>query len=204
MNIVIATQNKGKVVEIKEAFKSMNVNVYTMEEIGLNPDIEENGTTFEENALIKVNELHRELPEEDKMKYIIMSDDSGLEIEALDNKPGIYSARYNGVDTPWTTKNELMVEEMKDFENRNARFVSCIAIRFPCGETQIVRGIVEGDIAYELKGDRGFGYDRIFIPKGYDVTFAEMSLEEKGEFSHRARAIEFAKEVLEEKIQSFK
>ncbi|MFV0520379.1 MAG: RdgB/HAM1 family non-canonical purine NTP pyrophosphatase [Lachnospirales bacterium] len=194
MKIVFATQNKGKINELKEMFSDLNIDVLSMGEVGLDLDIEETGVTFFENAKIKSEALYNAL--ENKEDYIVMSDDSGIEIEALDNKPGVYSARYNGVDTPWITKNQMMIEEMKNFTNRNARFVSCIYTIMPNGEAFEKFGVVEGEISFELLGDKGFGYDMIFIPKGYDKSFSQMSLDEKNSISHRGRAIEVTKEKL--------
>ncbi len=193
MKIVFATQNKGKINELKSMFDDLGYEVLSMGDVGLNLDIEENGTTFEENAMIKAKALYEALP---KGEYIIMSDDSGIEVEALNNAPGIYSARYNGEDTPWPTKNKMMLDEIKDKTNRKARFVACIAVILKDGTSFTKRGIIEGNITKEIIGDTGFGYDPIFIPEGYDKTFAQMTKEEKSKISHRGRAIKAVKEEI--------
>ncbi len=190
MKIVFATQNKGKINELKNMFDDLGYEVLSMGDVGFDLDIEETGTTFEENSMIKAKALYEALP---KGEYIIMSDDSGIEIEALNNSPGVYSARYNGVDTPWPTKNKMMLEEIKDSENRKARFVACISVILQDGTSFSESGIVEGNITNELMGEEGFGYDPIFIPVGYDKTFAQMTKEEKSKISHRGRAIEQVK-----------
>ncbi len=190
MKIVFATQNKGKINELKSMFNDIGYEVYSMGDIGLDLDIEENGITYEENAMIKAKALYNAL---DEKEYIVMADDSGIEVEALDNKPGIYSARYNGVSTPWPEKNQMMLDEIGDNANRKARFVTCIAVVMKDGLAFTKRGIVEGEITKNLTGKDGFGYDPIFMPEGFNKTFAEMTKEEKSKISHRGRAIEKVK-----------
>ncbi len=192
MKIVFATQNKGKIKELKEMFHELNIDVLSMGEIGLDLDIEETGETFLENAKIKAEALFGAICE--NHEYIVMSDDSGIEIEALGNRPGVYSARYNGEDTPWVTKNQMMVKEMEEHTNRLARFVSCIYTIMPDGTAFHSFGTIEGDITHELMGDKGFGYDMIFKPKGYDISFAQMDIEMKNSISHRSIAIKKAKD----------
>ncbi len=194
MDIVFATQNKGKINELKKMFSTIGFNVLSMAEVGFDLDIEENGETFEENAMIKAKALYNALP---KNKYLIMADDSGIEIEALNNKPGVYSARYNGVDTPWPIKNKLILDEIGDNENRKARFVACIAVILQDGSNFVEKGIVEGNITTEIIGEEGFGYDPIFIPLGHNKTFAQMSSIDKGKISHRGNAISQVKEKLQ-------
>ena len=134
--VVFATKNKGKIREINEIFKSENVEVVSMEEIGVNIDIEETGTTFEENAIIKAKELKKYCDE------IVLADDSGLEIDALDKKPGVYSSRFMGEDTSYEVKNAKIIEMLKDvpYEKRTARFVSVIAAVLPNGDVITDRG----------------------------------------------------------------
>ncbi len=192
--VVFATKNKGKIREINEIFKSENVEVVSMEEIGVNIDIEETGTTFEENAIIKAKELKKYCDE------IVLADDSGLEIDALDKKPGVYSSRFMGEDTSYEVKNAKIIEMLKDvpYEKRTARFVSVIAAVLPNGDVITARGTIEGIIGYESKGENGFGYDPIFFVPELNKSTAELSLEEKNKISHRGNALRLMKKKLME------
>ncbi|PHV70361.1 non-canonical purine NTP pyrophosphatase [Sporanaerobium hydrogeniformans] len=183
--LIVATQNKGKVLEIKEMLRDLDCEVMTMGEAGLDREIEENGTTFEENAVIKAEALKA------YTDAIILADDSGLEIDYLNKEPGVYSARYLGKDTPYTVKNQMILERLKDAspEERTARFVCAMAIAGKNIETQVVRETIEGYIGYEAKGENGFGYDPIFYVSEYNISTAEMSSEQKNAISHRGKAL---------------
>ena len=196
MEILLATHNSGKAVEVKSIFNKYNV--VTMKDVGLTMDVEETGSTFEENALIKARSVYNMLDEEMKKKYIVMADDSGLEVDYLNKAPGIYSARYMGEETPYTIKNNHIIKLLygvKD-EDRTARFVCAIAVVRPDGSEDVVRGTIEGRIAYEEKGEHGFGYDPIFFLPEYGCTSAEIPPEEKNRISHRANALQLIKDKI--------
>ena len=190
--IVFATGNAGKVKEIQMILADLGAEVVSMKEAGISIDIEENGTTYEENALIKARAV---------AKYtdaIVMADDSGLEIDYLNKEPGVMSARYMGEDTPYSEKNANLIgrlEGVKD-EDRTARFVCAIAAVLPTGESMVVRGTIEGRIGYEEKGKNGFGYDPIFYVPEYGCTTSELSMEQKNEISHRGNALKLIKEKI--------
>lgn len=190
--IIFATGNQGKMKEIKTIMENLDVEVLSLKDIHLEVDINENGTTFEENAMIKAKTI-MELTGE-----IVLADDSGLEVDYLGKAPGVYSARYMGEDTPYSIKNNHIIKELEgvEGENRSARFVSVIACVFPNGEIVTTRGTIEGLIGYEEKGENGFGYDPIFYVPECGCTTAELSLEEKNKISHRGKALEKMKEEL--------
>ncbi|MBQ7956292.1 MAG: XTP/dITP diphosphatase [Lachnospiraceae bacterium] len=194
--IIFATGNAGKVREIRAILGDLGLEVLSMKEAGISADIEEDGATYEENALIKAREV---------AKYtdaIVMADDSGLEIDYLNCEPGIYSARYMGEDTPYTVKNNNLIERLNGVpdEERTARFVCAIAAVLPGGEEVTTRGIIEGRIGYEEAGENGFGYDPIFYVPQFGKTTAQLSPEEKNQVSHRGKALEQMKEILRKKI----
>lgn len=182
---VVATKNKGKLKEIAEILKGLPYEVISMEEMGISNDIEEYGTTFEENALIKAKEIAALTGE------LVMADDSGLEVDSLNGAPGIYSARYAGEGASDADRNRKLLTELKNVpqEKRSARFVAAIAVVFPDGRNFAVRGVCEGVIGVEPKGDHGFGYDPLFFMPEYGVTIAEMEPEQKNKVSHRANAL---------------
>ncbi len=190
--IVFATGNKGKIKEIQMILADLGVEVITMKEAGIIIDIEENGKTYEENALIKARAVA------EHTDYIVMADDSGLEIDYLNNEPGIYSARYMGEDTSYRIKNANLMERLTGVadEERTARFVCAIAAVFPGGKEVTTRGIIEGRIGYEEKGNNGFGYDPIFYVPKFGKTTAELTEEEKNQVSHRGNALMLMKEEL--------
>lgn len=195
--IIFATGNKDKMKEIREILKDLNCEVLSMKEAGLVTDVEENGSTFEENALIKASAIAA-LSKEQGNEDIILADDSGLEIDALNKEPGIYSARYMGEDTPYSIKNANLIsrlEGVKD-EDRTARFVCAVAAVLPSGESMVVRGTIEGIIGYEEKGSNGFGYDPIFYVPEFGCTTSELTLEQKNEISHRGNALKQIKEKI--------
>lgn len=192
--IVFATQNQGKVKEIKKILADLPVEVVTMEEIGINIDIEENGKTFEENAIIKAEALKV------YTDAIILADDSGLEIDYLGKEPGVYSARYLGKDTPYEEKNKIILERLENVkeEERTARFVCAIAAAGRDIPTMTTLGTIEGYIGYEAKGENGFGYDPIFYVEAYNQSTAELTPEIKNEISHRGQALTAMKDKLKE------
>lgn len=196
MKIVIATGNVGKMKEIKSIFNNSEYEVVSMKEEGIIADVDENGATFEENALIKAREIAK------ISGNIVLADDSGLEVDYLNKEPGIYSARYMGEDTPYSVKNANIIERLEnvEFEKRTARFVCAVAAVYPDGKELVVRETMEGYIGYEEKGTNGFGYDPIFYLKEFDKTSAEISLEEKNEISHRGKAFRAIKSLMEEKV----
>lgn len=195
--IVFATGNVGKLREIKEILSDMDLEVVSMKEIGADVPIEENGATFEENALIKAKAVAKECGE------IVLADDSGLEVDFMNKEPGVYSARYMGKDTPYSEKNANIIERLEGVseEERTARFVCAIAAAFPNGEEIITHGEIEGRIGYEEKGKNGFGYDPIFYVPELGKTTAELSDEEKNRISHRGKALRKMKEELRKKLQ---
>lgn len=192
--IILASNNKGKIAEVKEILKDMNVEVISMKEAGLDVDIEENGSTFEENALIKAEAIMKMTGE------ITIADDSGLEVDYLNKEPGIYSARYMGHDTSYDIKNNAIIQRLDGVKgtDRSARFVCAMAVVFPYGKNIIARGTMEGLIADKPMGENGFGYDPIMYLPEYQKTSAQLSSEEKNKISHRGKALEKLKTQLQE------
>jgi len=195
--IVFATKNEGKIKEI-QSIMGDKYNIISMKEAGINIDIIEDGTTFEENAVKKASETMK------ICNCIVLADDSGLEIDFLNKEPGIYSSRYMGENTPYSIKNKKIIEIMKDvpYEKRTARFVSVIAAAFPDGKIITTTGVLEGIISYEISGENGFGYDPIFFVPEYNKTTAQMSMQEKNNISHRGKALKSMKIKLEEVINN--
>lgn len=207
VTIVFATGNAGKMREIRDILKEMDAQVLSMKESGIDADIEENGTTFEENALIKAKAVAKILEgnTDDKLrKAVVLADDSGLEVDYLNKEPGIYSARYLGEDTPYSVKNHNLIERLTGVpdEKRTARFVCAIAAVLPDGESFTVRGVIEGRIGYEEAGDNGFGYDPIFYVPEYGCTTAQLCEEDKNRISHRGKALKTMEKELEKRILS--
>lgn len=190
--------------EIRMILQDLGMEILSMKEAGVFLDVEENGTTFEENALIKATAI-AELPEVKAMDAVVLADDSGLEIDYLDKAPGIRSARYAGTDTSYDIKNSLILSLLKGVpdEERTARFVCAIGAVFPDGTKEVVRGTMEGRIAYEIAGGNGFGYDPIFYLPEYGCTSAELSPEKKNELSHRGEGLRLMRKVMEEKLCGF-
>lgn len=203
--IVFATGNVGKMREIRDILKETDAQILSMKEAGINADIVEDGTTFEENAVIKAKAIARILREHADDTYrqaVVLADDSGLEIDYLNKEPGIYSARYLGEETPYSVKNKNLIERLAGVpdEKRTARFVCAIAAVWPDGEVVTTRGVIEGRIGYQEKGDSGFGYDPIFYVPELGCTTAQLSEEEKNKISHRGRALEAMKKELKKRI----
>ena len=190
--IVFATGNAGKIKEIRSIMEDTGLEVVSMKDAGIKVDIEENGKSYEENALIKARAVAAFTGD------IVMADDSGLEIDALNKEPGIYSARYLGEDTPYSVKNANLIERLDGVpdEERTARFVCAIATVLPDGRELTTRATIEGRIGYEEKGANGFGYDPIFYVPQFGKTTAELTEEEKNQVSHRGKALRLMKEEL--------
>lgn len=192
--IIFATGNEGKMKEIRMILADLGIPVVSMKEAGVSADVEENGTTFEENAIIKAKAI-MELTGE-----MVMADDSGLAIDYLDGAPGVYSARFMGEDTSYDIKNQALIDKLAGVpdEKRTARFVCSIACALPDGRVLTSYGTMEGIIGYEIKGANGFGYDPIFYLPEYGCTSAEITPEQKNELSHRGKALRSMKELLKE------
>ena len=195
--IIFATGNEGKMREIREILSDLPYEILSMKEAGLVSDPEENGETFEENALIKARALHEALGDQ-VVDTIVMADDSGLEIDALPDVLGVKSARFMGHDTDYVIKNKRILEMMEGVaeEKRSARFVAAIAAVFPDGREVTKRGVMEGRIGYEISGNGGFGYDPIFCLPEFNKTSADITAEEKNAISHRGKALRMMKEEL--------
>ena len=196
--IIFATGNQGKIREIKEIVaagrNAENIEVLSMREADVVADPEENGADFEDNALIKAQAVYDLLlsrPVPENTTRIVMSDDSGLVIDALDGAPGVHSARYMGYDTDYRLRMEHILDLMKDVpdEKRTARFVAAVAAILPDGQSRVVRGAMEGRIGHSIAGENGFGYDPFFYLPQYGKTSAEISPEEKNSISHRGQAL---------------
>lgn len=198
IKVIFATQNKGKIKEIREIMQDMDIDIITMEEAGINIQVIEDGKTFEENAIKKAEEI---------MKIsgaIVLADDSGLEIDYFNGKPGVYSARYLGENTPYEEKNAIILDQMKDVseEKRGARFICVIAAAFPNRETIITKGIMEGIVGYEPIGTGGFGYDPIFYMEEFGTSTANIPAEVKNKISHRGKALKQMKTELKRILES--
>lgn len=198
MRIVFATGNANKVREIKAILADLNMEVLSMKEAGVYAEAEENGTTFAENAMIKAKDIAAKVSD-----AIVMADDSGLVVDALNGEPGIYSARYLGEDTPYSIKNANIIERLEGIpvEERSARFVCAIAAVLPDGRVLSTEGTIEGYIGYEERGNGGFGYDPIFMVPEYGCSTAELSAEAKNAISHRGKALNAMKILLQDALE---
>ncbi|HEH4645426.1 TPA: RdgB/HAM1 family non-canonical purine NTP pyrophosphatase [Campylobacter coli] len=194
MKILLATSNKHKVVELKEILQEFEI--YAFDEILTVFEIEENGNSFKENALIKARAVFNALNENQKNEFIVLSDDSGICVDVLGGKPGIYSARFSGKGDDKSNRDEL-VKQMGalGFKTSKAHYVAAIALVSLEGEWT-VHGTMHGHVISTERGENGFGYDSLFIPKGFDKTLAELSNDEKNQLSHRFKALELARIVL--------
>lgn len=194
--IVAASKNRHKIEEIEAITRQFGMDIIPRDEAGV-PDVEitEDGTTFEENSYKKAYGIMKLCGE------ITIADDSGLEVDCLDGAPGVFSARFAGEDGNDQANNDKLKELIKDvpYEQRTGRFVSVITMVFPDGETITARGEVEGHIVLEERGPNGFGYDPLFVPLGYDITFGEFEPEAKNRISHRANALAELRRKLEER-----
>lgn len=200
MNVIFATGNKDKMFEIREILEDLKVvdEIISMKEAGIDIDIEEDGTTYEENAMIKAVAVYDAAIKAGKKDVLVLADDSGLSIDCLNGEPGIYSARYMGHDTSYRVKNANLIERVNNEGNgnRKAQFVCAIAAVFPDGSKKVVRGIVEGEIADKEYGSNGFGFDPIFYLPERGCTTAELEPKDKHAISHRGNALRLMKEEI--------
>lgn len=195
--IIFATTNKNKIREVNMMMEGFDVKLIPMSEMGIDVDIEETGTTFEENAIIKAKAIC------DLTGEIALADDSGLEVDYLDGAPGVYSSRFLGEDTPYEIKNDYIIDKLKDAkgDERSARFACAMAMVFPDGEVETCYGTIEGLIGYEQRGTNGFGYDPIVYVPEYEMTTGEMTPQLKNSISHRGKALEQMKEVMKRRFK---
>lgn len=182
MKLVFATNNLHKLKEVQRLMPA-EIELLTLKDIGCFEDIEETATTLEGNAKIKTDHVKQ------KYGYDCFGDDTGLEVEALNGAPGVYSARYAGEEATFSDNVEKMLFELKDNDNRKARFRTIVSLYFK-GEQYFFEGICDGRIEEQRSGTKGFGYDPIFKPEGFDLTFAQMDMDTKGKISHRGLAID--------------
>jgi XTP/dITP diphosphohydrolase len=192
--LIFATGNEGKMKEVRMIMADLGYEILSMKEAGIEADIDENGSTFEENALIKARAISK------MAGCLVLADDSGLEVDYMDKAPGIYSARFLGEDTSYAIKNKYIMDKLEGVpdEKRTARFVCAIAAVFPDGAEYTSRGTIEGIIGYEERGENGFGYDPIFYLPDRKMTTAELSPEDKNAISHRGNALRQIKEVIKQ------
>ena len=197
--IVVASNNKGKINEFKKILSDLDLEVLSLKDMNIDIDVEEDGITFEENAKKKATEIYKELINRGENNFVVISDDSGLEVDYLNGDPGVFSARYAGEHGNDKKNNEKLVynlREAKD-EDRSARFVCQLAIINDANEYRAIRGTVEGYIIEEEKGLEGFGYDPLFLYKPLEKTFGELSMDEKNKISHRGKALLKARNIIE-------
>ena len=190
MELIIASQNQNKLVEFKKILGD-KINLFSLNDIGLNQEIPENEKTIKKNAMFKAKFVNTQTGKN------VFADDTGLEIDSLNGEPGVYSARYSGVDRNSDKNIELVLRKLKNKANRNSRFKTIISLIID-GKSVNFEGVVEGKITEEKRGSNGFGYDPIFQPNGYSSTFGEMSLKEKNKISHRSIAINKMVQYLKE------
>ena len=192
--LIFATGNKDKLKEIRAIMEGLDYDILSMKEAGIDIEIEENGTTFQENALIKARAIHARCQE------LVLADDSGLEVDYMDKQPGVFSHRFGGEDTPYSVKNQMIIDRLEGVpdEKRTARFVCAIAAVFPDGTEVVREAAMEGIIGYQEAGTNGFGYDPIFYLPEYGCTSAELTPEQKNAISHRGKALRLMREVLEQ------
>lgn len=198
--LIIASNNQGKINEIKKVLDNMPIDVLSLRDIGLNIDVEEDGITFEENAKKKSKEIYKELIKRGESNFIVMADDSGLEVEYLNGEPGVYSARYAGEHGNDKKNNEKLLLNLKDigYDNRKARFVCQLALIDDRNIYKSVTGTVNGYILEEERGCDGFGYDPLFLYEPLNKTFAELTIEEKNDISHRGIALKKIRAIIKE------
>jgi XTP/dITP diphosphohydrolase len=192
LEVVVATRNKGKIREIREALKGMGLRIYALSDFPDVPEIEEDGKSFTENALKKARFYSKYFGK------LTLADDSGLEVDGLKRLPGIYSARYAGQGASSQKNNQKLLKEMKEISlsKRGARFKCIMALVSPDGREAMAEGFCMGRIGFRERGKRGFGYDPLFILPKYGKTMAELSLEEKNKISHRGKALRKIREII--------
>ncbi|MEG0686566.1 MAG: XTP/dITP diphosphatase [Erysipelotrichales bacterium] len=191
--LIVASNNKNKIKEIKAILADYNIEVLSLEDINIDIDVEETGTTFKENAYIKAKTIF------DLVKIPVIGDDSGLEVEALDNEPGIFSARYAGLHKSDSDNVDKLIKNMDGVENKKARFVCSMALVISEDEEYIVEDYLYGEIIGERRGENGFGYDPIFYLKDLDKTNAQLSADHKNSISHRAKALKQIEKIVRER-----
>ena len=193
MKLILATKNKGKVKEIREFFKGIKIELVSLNDFPEIEDIPETGSTFEENAWLKAKAVF------DRLQICALADDSGLEVDYLNGRPGVYSARYSGENATDESNRKKLLHELANVaeHNRTARFI-CVMVLYDGIKKNIFRGICEGTIIEEERGTDGFGYDPLFVPEGFDKTFAELDIETKNIISHRGKALLKAKQYIKE------
>ncbi|MDD5823038.1 MAG: RdgB/HAM1 family non-canonical purine NTP pyrophosphatase [Firmicutes bacterium] len=193
--VILASRNKGKIREIGAILAKCGMEVVSRDDAGIDTfEVEETGSTFEENSYIKAKAIL------DIAGVPTIADDSGIMVDALNGEPGVYSARFAGEDCTPLDNNIKMLDLLKDVpdEERGAKFVSVITMLFPDGRQLVARGEVCGKLIHEMRGEHGFGYDPLFVPDGYECTFGEMDPEEKNRMSHRAASLNKLEEMLME------
>lgn len=191
--LIFATGNKDKMREIREIMSGLDYEILSMKEAGIDVDIVEDGSTFQENALIKARAIHALCHE------LVLADDSGLEVDYMDKQPGVFSHRFGGEDTPYSIKNQMIIDRLEGVpdDKRTARFMCAIAAVFPDGREVVKEAAMEGIIGYHEAGANGFGYDPIFFLPEYGCTSAELTPEQKNAISHRGKALRLMREELE-------
>jgi XTP/dITP diphosphohydrolase len=191
--LLLATTNEHKISELRTILRDLPFTLLSLRDVQIDMDVEETGTTFAENAILKAQAYAQ------AANMLALADDSGIEIDALGGAPGVYSARFAGRDTPYEERFRIIFERLRDVppSGRTARFVCAIALADPVGEVRVVEGKVEGMITDSARGRNGFGYDPIFLVPEFGKTTAEMTPEEKNRISHRGRAAEAARRLLE-------
>ncbi len=196
MKVIFATGNENKLREIRQITADMDIEIVSMKDAGVYVDVEETGTTFEENAYLKASAIAK------KSGLPTLADDSGLEIDYLNKQPGIYSSRFMGEDTPYIEKNTELLRRLEGVpdEKRTARFVCAICYVRSDGSSETVRATMEGRVAYEIAGSNGFGYDPIFFLPERGCTSAELSPEDKNEISHRGKALRMMRDILMKEV----
>lgn len=200
MQIVLATNNEDKIREIKNLLDDLPITILSRDDFLEFPDIEETGTTLKENALLKATGIAEfcDLP--------ALADDTGLEVDALDGAPGVYSSRFAGDNVSYSENYEKLIADLKDVppEKRTARFRTVIAIDWHNGETETVEGVAEGLITSDVSGEQGFGYDPVFYHTGAKKRFSEMTVEEKNLVSHRGLALQKIRDIIIERLNKFR
>jgi len=187
--VVIATGNSGKVNEFCAILKGSAFSFFAAKELGFSREVEENATTFKGNAELKAKAVSDYMVSEGKDGYWVIADDSGLEVEALDGRPGVFSARYAGENATGVQRYTKLLKEMEGKTNRNARFVCCLCLIKPGNSPEFFEGECRGSILTEARGNGGFGYDPVFLPEAHNRSFGEMNETEKNALSHRGKAI---------------
>ncbi len=186
--LVLATRNLGKKREIKRILKKLELDIRSIDDYPQAPIVEETGKTFEENAVLKATAIA------EFTKKLVLADDSGLQVDALDGKPGVFSARFAGEGANDYANNQKLLSELQSVPQgqRHARFVCVIAIAVPGKLIGTLKGVCDGEISTYLRGQSGFGYDPLFVVRDYNLTFAELNVDIKNKISHRAKALEKA------------